>query len=65
MQEGSSIQQSRQPLVGLYGGTAQSIAVAVGIGVVFFLIAKLGLGLPSPSGFVAVFWPAMGFGVGR
>jgi signal transduction histidine kinase len=64
MQEGSSIQQSRQPLVGLYGGTAQSIAVAVGIGVVFFLIAKLGLGLPSPSGFVAVFWPAMGFGVG-
>jgi hypothetical protein len=29
----------------------------------FFLFAKLGFGLTSSSGFVAVFWP-MGFGVG-
>jgi len=61
---GTSIPQSQQSLVGLYAGPAQSVALAVGTGVVYFLTAKLGLGLPSSSGFVAVFWPAMGFGVG-
>lgn len=51
------------------GGTSarrwkRDIALAAAVGPAFFLLAKLGLGLPSSSGFVAVFWPAMGFGVG-
>ena len=40
-----------------------SLALAAPIGLVFFLLAKLGLGLLAASEFVAVFWPAMGFGV--
>ncbi len=41
-----------------------SFALAALVGLVLFLLAKLGLGLPSSSDFVAVFWPAMGFGAG-
>ena len=40
-----------------------SLALAASVGIVFFLLAKLGLGLRAASEFVAVFWPAMGFGV--
>ncbi|MFY9786633.1 MAG: MASE1 domain-containing protein, partial [Pseudolabrys sp.] len=39
------------------------MALAASVGIVFFLLAKLGLGLRAASEFVAVFWPAMGFGV--
>jgi integral membrane sensor domain MASE1 len=42
----------------------QNAVLAAAVGIAFFGAAKLGLGLPSSSGFVAVFWPAMGFGVG-
>jgi signal transduction histidine kinase len=41
-----------------------SVGIAAAVGLCFFLIAKLGLALPSSTNFVAVFWPAMGFGVG-
>jgi hypothetical protein len=40
------------------------ITLAAAVGIPFFFAAKLGLGLPAPGGFVAVFWPAMGFGCG-
>jgi signal transduction histidine kinase len=44
--------------------SARSVALAATIGPTFFLLAKLGIGLPWQSGYVDVFWPAMGFGVG-
>jgi signal transduction histidine kinase len=39
-------------------------AIAGTVAILFFLTARLGLGLPASSTFVAVFWPAMGLGVG-
>jgi signal transduction histidine kinase len=42
----------------------RTITLAAAVGIPYFFAAKLGLGLPAPSGFVTVFWPAMGFGVG-
>jgi integral membrane sensor domain MASE1 len=55
---------SQQSAVGGQGQHVRRFMLAVLVGVGFFFAAKLGLGLPSSSGFVAVFWPAMGFGVG-
>jgi signal transduction histidine kinase len=43
---------------------SRRIAIVAAVGIPFFLAAKLGLGLPASSGYVAVFWPAMGLGVG-
>ena len=42
----------------------RSPALATVVGVLYFLAAKLGFGLTSSSGFVQVFWPAIGLGVG-
>ena len=61
-------------LVGRFGREAQggnevqswgaSVAVAVAIGVVYFLAAQLGLGLLTTEERVAVFWPASGVAAG-
>ena len=64
MQEGTLSEQNQRSAADRFRRQARSIALALAVGVLFFLTAKLGLGLPSSSGFVAVFWPAMGFGVG-
>lgn len=64
MQEATLGEQHQRSTADRFRRQARSIVLALAVGCLFFLAAKLGLGLPSSSGFVAVFWPAMGFGVG-
>ena len=42
----------------------RSIGLTAAVGSAYFLAAKLGIGLPSSSGFVSVFWPAFGLSSG-
>jgi hypothetical protein len=43
---------------------AGRISLTAGVGVAYFLIAELGLSLPTATEQVAVFWPASGVAVG-
>ena len=55
---------SQQPAPDRLTRWAHRIAVAAAVGVVYFLVAELGLGLYGQTNWVSVFWPAFGISAG-
>jgi signal transduction histidine kinase len=65
MSEGLPIHSQRQrSAADLTRRSMRSIGLTAAVGSAYFLAAKLGIGLPSNSGFVSVFWPAFGLSSG-
>ena len=58
------LRQARQLLGGALGSLGASIGIAVAVGIVYFLGARLSLALLTKPDGVAVFWPAAGISSG-